>query len=111
MLTKDADKFLAAIYKEYRSRRKNGLPRDAAAEFEPSYWESRDPFSSWLPGDLESAVRELSGAGMICEDILGGIELKQGAIADLENANVERLGKLFDKTSEIISLVSPLAQL
>ena len=111
MLTKDADKLLTAMYREYRSRRKAGFPRDAAAEFEPSSWGGKAPFSSWIPGDLESAVHELSSSGMISEDILGYIELKQGAIADLENANIERLEKLFDKTSEIIGLVSSIAQL
>ena len=109
MLTKEADKLLAAAYKEYRKRRRDGWTRDNAAEFDPYYWNHKKPFEHWNESDIDSAMNELAGTGMIRKDIVGGFVLKPDTVADLENSNLERLGKFFSVGSEVITLVTDIA--
>ncbi len=64
-LTNDADKLICYIYKIYLQRRKDGISKDKAAQFELSFYKSDAKLSEWLIDDIKSTLVELSHSGYI----------------------------------------------
>ena len=83
-LTKDADKVLCTLYREYLNRLKNGLPKDEASSFRPSEEIQEELFSDTPLHDLDDSLDELKTAGFIKVNILGAFSLQRSAIIDLE---------------------------
>ena len=59
-LTKEADKLLTVMYREYLNKRKAGQPKSCAKEFEYDYLNSMEPFNAWPDGDFSETLRELA---------------------------------------------------
>ena len=84
-LTKEADKLLAVMYKEYLEKRKHGLSKSDSREFEAYYFDKIATFSSWPAGDLSDSMNELRENGLIKMYIDGSCSLNEIAIATAED--------------------------
>lgn len=83
-LTKDADKLICVIYKEYLTRIKDGTPKRNAKEF-PDHLSWPDSFhQEFSDDDIMETIPELKQAGFIDLYIHGGFQLKPDAIIYME---------------------------
>lgn len=64
-LTKDADLLVCCVYKEYLSRRKNGMPKRQANTFHADFKNSAPKISKWLDDDYFYTIGELRRAGFV----------------------------------------------
>lgn len=104
-LTKDADKMLCEIYATYLSRRDDGMPKSAAADFSD---ESKLPEvhkADWLSQDGKAALRELKQAGFVSMFIYGGFSLEASAIVYMENRFKNGLSEVLDFVGKIKSVI------
>ena len=83
-LTKDADKLICVIYKEYLSRRKAGADKRSAKDFgDPFSWP--ESFSQeFSVNDFSDTLPELKHAGLINLYIHDGFQIKDDAIIYME---------------------------
>lgn len=84
-LTKNTDKLLCSIYKEYLIRVKSGTSKQQAKEFTDRFDKEILLLSSWKDEDIENSLAELRNNDYISQDILGNISLKNKAIINMEN--------------------------
>lgn len=84
-LTKDADKVICYIYKDYLQSRKEGNPKNEAIDFEEDYYASHKVLSSWLKSDFDSALLELGRNKLIQIWLGGSFELTDNGIIYMEN--------------------------
>lgn len=84
-LTKDADKLICVLYKEFLARRKKGTSKADARHFPDGTIESFDPISKWLPSDVSDAMLELARADLLRITIDGDCNLTDSAIICMEN--------------------------
>lgn len=84
-LSKDADKMLCVLYKEYLQRRKDGMPKADAMCFEDGYMKGIKPLSDWLEADISATQHELADLGCLKESIDGSCYLTESAVTILEN--------------------------
>lgn len=84
-LTKDADKLLCIIYKEYLSRRKSGMTKTQARYFgDPDSWGEISSVDDDL-SETKETIAEIARAGLARMFIGGGFELNDTAIIYMEN--------------------------
>lgn len=84
-LTKDADKLICLIYKDYLERREKGLPKSSAKAYpERADWPKSltDHFST---EDVRDTLRELKNKGLIRNYLYGGFALTDQGIIYMEN--------------------------
>ena len=104
-ITKDADKMLCEIYATYLSRRSDGMPKAAAADFsdESEYPEAHK--ADWLSQDGRATLRELKQARFVSMDIIGGFSLEASAIVYMENRFRNGLSDVLDFLGKIRSAI------
>ena len=90
-LTKDARKVLKAMYEEYGNRKSSGESRTDAAYF------ANPSFNGYL-----DVAQELSAAGYIKTNILGGASLEPSAIILFENMTKKAFLAFVDVASKFI---------
>lgn len=61
-LTRDAEKMICIIYKEYLTRRKNGVPKNQAKQFNDFETWSKDLFPNELTEDVKATSCEMCKA-------------------------------------------------
>ena len=96
-LTKDALKYEATLFKEYKERTKCGASKRAAKEFEDA--EIHRIFGKDNSEDIDDTIFELKQAGLISLDILGNVTLNDNLIIHMEN-------KLKDSAIDIVSFLA-----
>lgn len=101
-LTKDADKLICCIYKEYLEKRKSGIPKKQAKEFDGSFYRNIKALSSWNSSDISDTLRELHDKKFIFEDIIGNISINDSAIIYMENRFKNGLNEITDFISKFI---------
>ena len=101
-LTKDADKLIVLIYKEYLSRRKEGISKSKASNFEKIELQSLDKISTWLEDDLEDTLAELHEKGLITMDLSFTFDITDSGIIYLENRFKNDLIEVTDFISKFI---------
>ena len=84
-LTKDADKAICSIYREFLSRRDTGMDKKLAVEFKNPYaWPSS--FSDGISlTDFKTALQELKRAGLVSTSVTGGFILSDAGIKYMED--------------------------
>lgn len=102
-LTKDADKFLCVLYKEYLQRRKNGQSKSSSKEFKSEELEKL--FPDECSEDLMEYVAELQQAFNISVDILGGISLSDESLIFMENRFPNGIASILDWMAKIKNAV------
>lgn len=93
-LTKESRAVLKAIYDTYLERRKMGKSKESSVYF--------PDISKLNINGIEDAKRELSKAGLIAVDIVGGFELEDKAIIFMENLTKDTALKWLDFGSKFI---------
>lgn len=84
-MTKDADKMLCCLYKEYLNRINVGASKTSSREFTPEYIQSDDVLSKWHPDDVLITRTELKNLGYITVNIIGKFRLTDEAISYMQN--------------------------
>lgn len=56
-LTKDADKLICCIYKEYLEKRKSGIPKSQAKEFDGNFYRNVKALSKWIDADVSDTLQ------------------------------------------------------
>ncbi len=82
-LTKDADKTLCLIYKEYLSRRKNGVSKSDAIEFD--FRKTINDLNIVNASDFSDELLELKDNNFIKMYVTSDFELLPSAIIYMEN--------------------------
>lgn len=103
-LTKDADKMICTIYREYLSRRNNGLSKSVAKDFaDPQKWGQL--FADWNDDDVKDTLPELKRAGLIKLYFMGGFQLEDKAIVYMENRFPNGLAQVLDWLAKVKSAI------
>lgn len=84
-LTKDADKMICIIYRDFLSRRKDRISKSEASRFSNDYFQSQEVFKSWLADDLDFTLLELAKAGLVKIFIGGNFDLTESGVYYMEN--------------------------
>lgn len=100
-MTKDADKMLCCLYKEYLERVKVGSSKRDARKFTSEYFSENQPFADWHPDDVAMVRSELSRYKYLKANIIGGVEFTEIGISYMENRFKNNLKELTDFISKI----------
>ncbi len=84
-LTKDADKMLCCLYKEYLQRIKSGNSKNASKLFNIEYTRTDNVLSQWHNDDVLATRNELSKKGLLKAYVSGNFELTDEAVSYMEN--------------------------
>lgn len=84
-LTKETQKLICLVYKEYLERRKNGFSRDNSAFFRFNFAKDIPQLLKYNPDDIESCLTELSKKGYVKKYVDGGFKLESKGIVMMEN--------------------------
>lgn len=64
-LTKDSDKMICVLYKDYLEKRKSGLSKSKSNAFGDSHNIHQNLFPDWIFEDVDDTCRELSRSGLL----------------------------------------------
>lgn len=103
-MTKDADKMLCCLYKEYLERVKVGSSKRDARKFTSEYFSENLPFADWHPDDVSMVRSELSRNKYLKANIIGGVEFTEDGISYMENRFKNNLKELTDFISKLPSI-------
>ena len=88
-LTKDSEKLLCVMYKDYLEKRKSGMSKSRANYFGTSHVIHEELLPKWSFEDVDDTCRELSRAGLIncswADNIAIWISISDLAISYMEN--------------------------
>ncbi len=101
-LTKDADKIICCIYKEYLERRKSESSKSEAKEFEDNFYQDIKSIANWDCNDISDTLRELQNAGFLKVYITNDFSINDEAIVYMENRFKNGLAELTDFISKFI---------
>lgn len=103
-LTKDADKLICYIYKEYLERRKSGISKSEAKEFEGNFYSNIKALSKWNSADMSDTLQELHDKKYIKKNVLGDFSLLDSSVVYMENRFKNGLSDVMDFISSLPSL-------
>lgn len=101
-LTKDADKLLCCIYKQYLEKRKSGCSKSQAKSFEKDFYTKDKNISSWSYPDVCDTLLELGRAKYIRLCLGADFDLEDLAIVYMENRFKDGLVEVVDFISKLI---------
>lgn len=105
-LTKDADKLLCILYKDYLSKEKMGLSKSNSSYFGDSDEITAKYLPEWHPEDTAEICWELHKAGYtLCspgDDIANNVTLTREAIVYMENRFKNGLNEITDFIAKFI---------
>lgn len=87
IMTKDAKKSLAKIYKAYQERRSRGMDKLNSKYFDPS--DDQETFE--LAKSVQDDIPELKNIGFVKAYVTGPFELQDQAIVYMENIKADTL--------------------
>lgn len=104
-ITKDADKAICSIYREYLSRRDAGTEKKLAVEFkDPHAWPPSFSDGISLP-DFKTALQELKRAGLISTSITGGFTLSDAGVKYMEDRFPNGISQVLDWLGKLKSAI------
>ena len=98
IMTKDAKKSLAKIYKTYQERRSHGMDKLNTKYFDPS----DDQETLELAESVREDIPELKKIGFVKAYITGQFELQDQAIVYMENVKAETIKEWLSFGSNLI---------
>lgn len=101
-LTKDTDKFLCIVYKEYLSRRKGGIRKSQAINFDDPTSLVDQLLLDETPDDIADSISELAKAGFVETYIDSSFHLNNKSIIYMENRFKNGLLEVADFISKFI---------
>lgn len=84
-ITKESEKLLYCMYNIYLERRKSGVSRANAKEFEDGFYKNDKHLMKWNDSDVSDCLNELQTCGYIRIDILDNAFLEDTTINYMEN--------------------------
>lgn len=84
-ITKESEKLLCCMYKIYLERRKQGVPKTIAIEFEDGFYLSDRHLKKFSKADISCCLNELKNNKLIHENIVGDVFLEDYTIFYMEN--------------------------
>ena len=99
--TKDTSKVLASIYKIYLERRKSGQSKNESKNFDADFFKDVKALSDWSSSDISDSIHELADAHFVKMNIIGGFELQNTLIIQMEN-------RFKASTSEVAKYIADL---
>lgn len=84
-MSKEADTLLSVMYSIYKARRKEGMSKSSAKEFDPYILQSAEPLKHWSTDDIAEARVELKRNGFVKISVIGESELTENAIGAMED--------------------------
>lgn len=104
-LTKDADKLICLIYKEFLSRRDSGVARRQAKDFaEPRQWPASF-LQTFREEDIGDTLAELKRACFVRYYINGGFQLEDQGIIYMEQRFPNGIAQVLDWLAKIKNAV------
>lgn len=100
-LTKDADKLICCLYREYLEKRKSGISKADAKEFEGNFYKNVKVLSNWNSSDVSETLQELHGKKLLKKNVLGDFSLNDEAIIYMENRFKNGLNEVMDFISNL----------
>lgn len=100
-LTKDADKVICCIYKEYLEKRKSGISKSEAKKFDGNFYREVKALSKWDSVDVSDTLQELHNKEYIKKNILGNFSLLDSAVVYMENRFKNGLNEVMDFISDL----------
>ena len=101
-LTKETQKLICLVYREYLERRKNGFSRDNAAFFRFNFANDIPQLLKYNSDDLESCLTELSKKLYVKKYIDGGFKLESKGIAMMETRFRNGIKEVLSFVKEIV---------
>lgn len=95
ILTKNADKLICLIYKEYLRRCSNGVAKAQAVNFDVG-GENCDAFNDFPKQDFSATLRELKDAGMLKVYIYDDFKLEPAGIIYMEQRFPNGISQVLD---------------
>ncbi len=100
-LTKDADKLICCIYKEYLEKCKSGMSKSQAKEFDGNFYLNVKTLSKWNSADVSDTLQELHDKKLILKNVIGDFKLLDSAITYMENRFKNGLSEVMDFISSL----------
>lgn len=101
-LTKDADKMLCIIYKQYLNKVEDGNSKTASREFKEDFYTSDRTLSHWQEDDIATFLIELGKKGYLKIYFGGNFFLTDKAIIYMENRFKKGLSEVVDFITKFI---------
>lgn len=101
-LTKDAEKVICCIYKEYLEKRKSGISKSQAKEFDGNFYRNVNALSKWNDADVSDTIQELHDKKLIKKNVMGDFSLLDSAVIYMENRFKNNLNEITDFISKFI---------
>lgn len=101
-ITKDADKLICYIYKEYLEKRKSGSSKSEAKDFDGNFYKNVKALSKWNDVDISDTIQELHNAKFIRKNVWGDFSLLDSAVIYMENRFKNGLNEVTDFISKFI---------
>lgn len=98
LLSKNSEKYLCYVYKEYLKRRKNNVPDVDARTFSDSFSVKQLKLPA---SDIELLLQELNSKKYIKRNIIGDFKLSDDAIVYMENRFKNDAKEILDILSNI----------
>ena len=104
-LTKDADKLICLIYKEFLSRRSHGTSKSQAKDFgNPTEW-PKSFLSEFSADDMGDTLAELKQSGIIKLYINNGFQLEDFGIIYMEQRFPNGVAQVLDWIGKFKSVI------
>ncbi len=101
-ITKDAQKVIFCLYKIYLERRKAGISKSKAVEFEEDFYKDEKSLSKLDGETIYECLIELKNNSYIKMDICGNITLLNSTIVYMENRFKKGLNEVVDFLTKFI---------
>lgn len=105
-LTRDSEKLICVMYKDYLEKRKSGQSKSQANSFGSSHNIHERLLPDWIFEDVDDTCRELSRAGLLncmwADDIAYRVRISDQGIIYMENRFKNGLSGVIDFISKFI---------
>lgn len=105
-LTKDAEKMICVLYRDYLEKRNDGIPKSKAISFGSSHNIHQKLFPNMVFEDVDDTCRELSRAKLLncfwADNIAYNVALSDSGIVYMENRFKNNILKITDFISKFI---------
>lgn len=101
-MTKDAEKMLCCLYKEYLKRVESGNSKTSSKTFYQYYVSNDKILSKWHSEDFNATKIELKNSGYLLTNVIGSYTLTSEAIEFMENRLKNNMGELAEFITKFI---------
>lgn len=101
-MTRDSEKMLCCLYKEYLQRIKAGESKTDSKFFKAEYFSNDEVLSKWHPDDTASTRNSLGKLGLLKIHISGNFEFTDSGIEFMETRFKSDIEKVANHLAELL---------